>query len=236
MIWIVVLAIVGGGSLTHTAPFPFLLEAFAGETAVWRMKSKPGDRTVYLTFDDGPNPAATPQLLDLLRDKDVRATFFIIPEHLNESTAPILRRMFAEGHAVALHSGNRWLMLRSPSGFVKELEAGAARLEQLAGSRPCPAFRPHGGWRSIPMLLGLKRAGFKLVGWSWLSFDWVWFRQRTPERVARQILARASPGQIIVIHDGHHKNPRAERRYAIEAAGRIIDDLKERGYQFGAVC
>ena len=58
-------------------------------------------RTVYLTFDDGPNPDATPQLLDVLARHGVRATFFVIDKHLTRETAPIVRRTF-EGHAVAL--------------------------------------------------------------------------------------------------------------------------------------
>src|SRR5688572_33327393 len=69
--------------------------------------------TVYLTFDDGPNPAATPQLLDVLRQHDVKATFFVIDRYITAETLPILRRTFEEGHAVALHSDTRRLMFAS---------------------------------------------------------------------------------------------------------------------------
>src|SRR5262245_949370 len=89
--------------LAHTAPAPFVLDWMAGDRAVWHMPR--GDPpTVYLTFDDGPNPTTTPDLLDVLARERVRATFFIIDRHLNEDTAPLVRRMFADGHAVALHS------------------------------------------------------------------------------------------------------------------------------------
>ena len=86
------------------------------------------------------------------------------------------------------------------------------------------------------MFRGARQAGYKVVGWSWMSWDWVGFRQRTGPRVAKQVVSNAAPGKIVVIHDGHHRNPRADRRYAIEAANGIIDDLKSRGYAFSTLC
>ena len=59
--------------------------------------------TVYLTFDDGPNPTATPELLDVSARHRVSATFFVLDQHLTRETAPIVRRTFEEGHAVAVH-------------------------------------------------------------------------------------------------------------------------------------
>lgn len=221
--------------LLHTAPFSFLLDAFGGRS-VWRVPQAPGERKVFLTFDDGPNPTATPELLDLLREQNVHATFFLIPDHVTEETAPIVRRMFAEGHGVGQHSADRWLMLRAPGNLAAEINRAAAYVERLTGSRPCPLFRPHGGWRSAFMLLGLGRVGHTLTGWSPFSWDWYWFRQRTGERVARQILGHASPGQIIVVHDGHHLDPRADRRYALDAARRIIKGMRERNFEFGDLC
>src|SRR5437867_3493749 len=210
----IALALIGVVALSHTAPFPFLLDAASGKLSLWRMPQQPGEKVVYLTFDDGPNPTATPEILDVLKEKNVRGTFFLINEHVNEETAPIVRRMFAEGHAVAQHSGDRWLLLKTPEGLAQTLRAAADRMESLTGRRPCPLFRPHAGWRSISMLRGVSRSKYRLVGWSWMTWDWYWFRRRTPERVASQVIAHAGPGKIIVIHDGHHINPRADRRYA----------------------
>ncbi|MCL4793848.1 MAG: polysaccharide deacetylase family protein [Bryobacteraceae bacterium] len=222
--------------MSHTAPAPFVFDAFAGKLSVWRAPAADGRRVAYLTFDDGPNPTATPAMLDLLRVKNVRATFFLIEEHITPETAPIVRRMFDEGHTVGQHSRNRWLMMRTPGALERALAVSAARIEQLAGRRPCAVFRPHGGWRSVSMLRGVKRAGYKLVGWSWMSWDWYWFKKRTGENVSRQIIRHASPGQIIVIHDGHHENPRADRRYAIEAARLVIEGLRAKGYDFATFC
>ena len=228
------LAIAGIVVLTHIAPFPFLFDYFFGKTAVWRLASG-ATKTVYLTYDDGPNPDATPALLDLLREKQARATFFLIPAYINSETEPIVRRMSEEGHSVAVHSADRWLMLRTPDGVARKLKESAARIESL-GVTPCAMFRPHAGWRSLTLISGVRRAGFRLAGWSWMTWDWVWFRERTPERVTRQIVSHSAPGKIIVIHDGHHRNPRADRRYAVAASARIIDELRARGYAFGALC
>ena len=93
MLWIAVL-VFGTLFLSHTAPFPFLLDKFAPSRSIWRMPHAGGPPTVYLTFDDGPNPTATPQLLDVLRETGATATFFLIDAHLTSETAPIGRRMF----------------------------------------------------------------------------------------------------------------------------------------------
>ena len=115
--WIV-LIVVGIVALAHTAPAPFVLDAMAGDRAVWHMpRGEPS--TVYLTFDDGPNPTTTPDLLDVLSRERVHATFFVIDRHLTEETAPIVRRMFAEGHAVALHSAFKREMFKSPSELAQ---------------------------------------------------------------------------------------------------------------------
>src|SRR5262245_637171 len=103
--------------LAHTAPFPFLLDRFAPTGSVWRMPPGPGTPVVYLTYDDGPNPTATPDLLDVLGDAEVSATFFLIDAHVTDETAGLVRRMFEDGHAVALHSGTRALMLKTPSAL-----------------------------------------------------------------------------------------------------------------------
>jgi peptidoglycan/xylan/chitin deacetylase (PgdA/CDA1 family) len=237
MIAALVLAVVGLIALSHVAPFPFILDAAGGGVAMWEgPPERSGGKVVYLTFDDGPNPTATPTLLDVLREKKVSATFFLIPKYVHEETAPILRRMFEEGHAVALHSADRWLILKSPEDLAQVIDDAADKVERFGGHRPCPLFRPHGGWRSHSMMRGLRRSRYRLVGWSWMMWDWNWGRQRTASSVASRVLARAKPGRIIVIHDGHHKDPAADRRYAVEAAGLVVDGLRARGYELAPLC
>ena len=230
MIWLVAAAI---AVLAHTAPFPFLLDTT--DRTLWRMPST-APPTIYLTFDDGPNPAATPALLDTLARHDVRATFFVIDKHLNGDTAPIVRRAFEEGHAVALHSHTRALMFKTPGRVAATLKTAAERMQQLTGHAPCRAFRPHAGHRSVPMLAGAARAGYRVVGWGWMLWDFNWLRAKTADSLTPRLIDRASPGDIIVIHDGHHEDPRADRRYAIETVDRLTPELKARGFAFGRIC
>lgn len=222
--------------LAHTAPAPFLLEAFRPDASLWHMPPSPSAPAVYLTYDDGPNPEATPMLLDVLGREGVPATFFLIDAHLTEETAPIVRRMFQEGHAVALHSNARWLMLRTPDDLAATLRAAAARIEHLAGGRPCPLFRPHAGWRSVSMYAALAQLDLRLTGWSWGLWDWNWFRAREAASLADRLARRADDGDIIVMHDGHHIDPRADRRYAVEATVRLIPALRARGLRLGRLC
>lgn len=222
--------------LAHTAPFPFVLDSWVAGDAIWRMPVDDDRPTIYLTFDDGPNPTATPALLDVLAREGAHATFFVIDRHLNARTAPIVRRMFDEGHAVGLHSHTRRLMWLSPSDLASTLTAAADRIEQLAGSRPCRAFRPHAGWRSGQMFAGLARIDHVLVGWGWGLWDWNWYHAREADTLSQRFVRRASSGDIIVMHDGHHEDPRADRQYAIDATALLVPALRARGFTFGAIC
>jgi peptidoglycan/xylan/chitin deacetylase (PgdA/CDA1 family) len=232
-IWIAIGA--GIAALAHTAPVPFLMDALAGRRAVWHMP-KTDPPTIYLTFDDGPNPTTTPDLLDVLSREHVRATFFLIDRHIDDRTAPLVARMFEDGHAVALHSRTRRYMLMSPDTFARTLIAAADHIEQVAGHRPCRAFRPHAGWRSASMYAGLKKIDHQLIGWSWMLWDWNWFRERTAEAVVGRVLDRARAGDIVVMHDGDESAPVADQRHTVDATARLIPELRAKGFVFGTIC
>lgn len=235
MLWLLIIGF-GAIVLAHTAPFPFLIEGFAPSRSIWRMAPDGEGPTVYLTYDDGPNPTATPALLDRLRDAGARATFFLIDAHVTDDTAPIVRRMFEEGHAVALHADTRALMIKTPDSLAALLTHNADRIERLAGTRPCRLFRPHAGWRSGSMYEGLILIDHQLVGWSWGLWDWNWYRPREAQGLARRLARRVSAGDIVVMHDGHHEDPAADRRYAVEATRQLVPALKARGFAFGVLC
>lgn len=235
MLWVLVPGLIAV-VLAHTAPFPFLLEKFAPSRSLWKMPRGATQPTVYLTFDDGPNPTATPELLDVLRDTGARATFFLIDAHITDATASLVRRMFVEGHGVALHSDSRALMVMTPDDLAALLFRNADRIERLAGQRPCPLFRPHAGWRSGAMYEALIKMDYRLVGWTWGLWDWNWYLTREAEGLAQRLMRRVSDGDIVVMHDGHHVNPGADRRYAVEATGLLVPALRARGYRFDALC
>ncbi len=234
---VIVAVIFGAAALAHTAPFPFLLEAFRPSRSLWKIAAPPGSPpTIYLTFDDGPNPDWTPMLLDALRDHGVRGTFFLIDEHITADTAPIVKRIAEEGHAIGLHSGTRRLMVLAPEDLARRLRRAADRITGIAGREPCRLFRPHAGWRSSTMYDGLDRAGYRLAGWSWGMWDWDWWRAPRADRVAARLARKASGGDVIVIHDGHHADARADRRHAAEAIRVLVPRLRSRGFAFGVLC
>ena len=161
MLWLLIIA--GVAVLAHTTAFPFLLDVT--DRAVRRELPKTDPPTIYLTFDDGPNPTATPQLMDVLKKHGVRGTLLRDRQAPHERhCARIVRRAFEEGHAVALHSATRALMFQRPARVSTTLQEAAARIEVMTGHPPCRAFRPHAGHRSITMLDGAGGAGYRVIG------------------------------------------------------------------------
>jgi peptidoglycan/xylan/chitin deacetylase (PgdA/CDA1 family) len=236
MAWVFLIA-AGIIALAHTAPAPFLLEAFNPSRSVWRVAQKPSEPpAIYLTFDDGPNLTWTPPLLDGLRDTGASATFFLIDAYVGDATAPIVRRIVDEGHAIGLHSTTRRLMALEPERLADTLRVAAARIAAVTGREPCRLFRPHAGWRSGEMYEGLELAGYQLAGWSWGMWDFNWGRRRDGDGLARRLSKKASAGDVIVIHDGHHNDPRQDRRHAAETVRRLVPELKARGFTFRRLC
>jgi peptidoglycan-N-acetylglucosamine deacetylase len=229
--------VVACAALAHMAPFPFLLEAFRPSRSLWHVEPAAGSASmVYLTFDDGPNPDWTPILLDRLREHGVNATFFLIDAHITPETERIVRRIADEGHAIGLHTGTRRPMLMPPADLADELRRAAQRIAAITGREPCRLFRPHAGWRSATMYDGLRLADYRLAGWTWGMWDWNWWQQPHADAVAARLARKASAGDIIVIHDGHHKNPRADRRRAGEIVTRLLPALRSKGFGFGRLC
>lgn len=223
-------------ALAHVAPFPFLLEAMARGQSIWEAPKGSGAPTVYLMYDDGPNPDGTPQVLDVLAEEGATATFFLIPEHVTDETAPIVRRAAAEGHALAMHTRSLALTLKTPGELTDWLETQSAGIEALTGTAPCRLFRPHAGIRGGQMYAGLDRAGYKLVGFGYSLWDFDWWWMRRPDRLAARFARRVSDGSLVVMHDGNHRKPRIDRRRTIEATRTLVRGLRARGFAFGRLC
>jgi peptidoglycan/xylan/chitin deacetylase (PgdA/CDA1 family) len=172
----------------------------------------------------------------VLARERVRATFFLIDRHITGETVALVARMFADGHAVALHSHTRAHMLMSPGAFTRVLTGAAHHIEQVTGHRPCRAFRPHAGWRSASMYAALVRMDHRLIGWGWMLWDWNWFRKRTADAVVGRVVRRARAGDIVVMHDGDESAPLADQRHTVEATARLIPALRAKGFAFGTIC
>jgi peptidoglycan/xylan/chitin deacetylase (PgdA/CDA1 family) len=231
------IAIGAAAVLSHTAPAPFIFEAFRPARSLWRVSIPSGSPpTLFLTFDDGPNPEWTPALLDALKETGAVATFFLIDAHITEETAGIVSRIASEGHAIGLHTGSRKPVVMAPDALAAQLTRTAERIASITGERPCRMFRPHAGWRSATMYRALEAIDYRLVGWSWGMWDWDWWRTPRGDRVSAKLARKASSGDIIVIHDGHHKNPRADRRHAAEAVRQFVPLMQSKGFRFARLC
>jgi peptidoglycan/xylan/chitin deacetylase (PgdA/CDA1 family) len=159
---------------------------------VWKL---PADsRTIYLTFDDGPHPEATPVVLDMLREFQAKATFFCLGKNV-ERYPEIYRRILDEGHAVGNHSYSH------PDGWKTSAELYVQDVKKASQVISSSLFRPPYG-RITPAQVKALRNDFKLIMWSVLSKDYE--LKMTPATIVQNVVSNLSPGSIVVFHD-HEK-------------------------------
>jgi len=181
---------------------------------------------VAITFDDGPDPEVTPRLLDLLRDRDCRATFFVLTEKAATHPA-IIARMVAEGHEVGLHFDRHDRITALELGVARtRLIAARARLEEMAGA--IRFFRPPFGGQSLSTYLLARSLGLSVVTWGPHAEDWI---QQPSTAAAGRALASMRGGDILLLHDGLETPPGeiAPVLDRIEIVRLILDGMAERG-------
>lgn len=188
-------------------------------------------KVVALTFDDGPNPDATPRILDTLRDKGVRATFFVLGSHA-ERWPELVRRISHEGHQIGNHGYfHRKLQFKSPFYVSRDIRLGIRAIRRAGAPTPRYFRAPH-GFRSpwtTPIALSY---GERTVGWS-LG---VWDSDRPGvDEIVKRTLEGVSPGSIVLLHDGDGYNPDGDRMQTADALPQIIDRLKDQGYEFATL-
>jgi peptidoglycan/xylan/chitin deacetylase (PgdA/CDA1 family) len=156
-------------------------------------------RQVALTFDDGPHPTVTPQVLDLLDRWAMRASFFCIGARAAAHPA-IVREIHRRGHDVQNHSENhpRNFACLSPSGLVREIGTAQARLADIVGVPP-RFFRPPMGFRSPFLDPVLAHLGLHHVSWTRRGYDAV---SDNATRIVSRLSRSLSPGDILLLHDG----------------------------------
>jgi peptidoglycan/xylan/chitin deacetylase (PgdA/CDA1 family) len=185
-----------------------------------------GSKRVALTFDDGPTPGATDRVLDVLRDRDVRAAFFVIGENVLRSP-DLLHRIHDEGHLVANHSfGHSHYCAMGLRGYwEREIRTTDDAIESVIGVRPT-LFRPPMGVRTWHTFWALRRTGHSMITWSRRAIDGI------PTK-PRRILARfagAADGDILLLHDGVEPHaPYRDRSATIAAVGPLVDRIREKG-------
>lgn len=176
--------------------------------------------TIYLTFDDGPTPRVTEQVLDHLAEYEASATFFCIGKNV-EKHPSLFTRILDEGHSVGNHTYGHL------SGWRTSTEDYAADISRCAEVFSSRLFRPPYG-RIKPRQIKLLQNEYQIVMWDVLSGD---FDERiTAEQCLKHVCDHARPGSIIVMHDSLKAAPRL-----LPILPRILKRYSERGYRFQAL-
>ena len=189
------------------------------------------EKVVSITFDDGPNPDATPRILDALAAHNVRATFFFLGRHV-ERWPELVARTAREGHQIGNHGYyHRKLHLKSPAYVRDDLERGKCAIEAAGGGTPQLFRAPH-GFRSPWVTYIARQLGERTVGWS-LG---VWDSDRPGvDAIVDRSLAGIKPGSILLLHDGDGYDIAGDRMQTALAVPKIIAALKLRGYSFSTI-
>ena len=186
--------------------------------------SGPGaKKSVALTFDDGPRANQTPLLLDILGEKRVAATFFLLGANV-EANPAIVRRIVEEGHEVGNHTYNhKNLKQLKPSGVSSEIKKTQEVIFEAAGVRP-RLFRPPFGATDLTTMATLANVGLTAIYWSLDTKDW---KGASPEAIRSRVLEGLTNGSIILFHDhGAH---------TLEVLPDLIDTIRGKGYSLETV-
>lgn len=196
-----------------------------------RTSRSPGD-AIVLTFDDGPDPGTTPRVLDILDDADCSASFFCIGGRARQYPE-VVEEIARRGHGVENHtfSHSNAFAFHGPRRLARELDSTQEILATLSGEVP-RYFRAPAGIRGILLDPALQRRGLRLVSWTRRGFDTV---DRNPERVARRLLRRVEPGDVLVLHDGSSCVDRGGQPVVLETLKRMIETLDRRGLRGAAL-
>jgi peptidoglycan/xylan/chitin deacetylase (PgdA/CDA1 family) len=186
------------------------------------------ERRVALTFDDGPDPEVTPIVLDALKAHQAAATFFAIGRSLEQHRA-LARRIVAEGHELASHSWqhSRWQNFFGSKKLGVDLERTRRLIGEINGDTEMPLFRAPFGLKSPELARAATPRQVRMIAWSLHSRD---TRTRDPRRVAKRVLERIEPGDIVLLHDGHDL-PGRHREVCKEAVPLILTGLRQQQLQ-----
>ena len=184
-----------------------------------------GKKVIYLTFDDGPGEH-TMELLDLLEEYDVKASFFVVTEFVEKYPEAVIR-MKDDGHLVGLHSWRHRSALFASRGFTKESFSRSMKILRRLGIRP-ELYRAPWGEINRETIRETDRLGLKRVYWTVMAEDWRGGQQT--KVTAGKLLARTGPEDVICIHDGRGRNDAPAR--TIEALRMVLPVWKKEGYEF----
>ncbi len=190
---------------------------------VLRDEGNPG---VALTFDDGPHPQGTPAVLEILREADQRATFFLVGEQVEQRPA-LAAEIVAAGHRVELHCHRHRNQLRlTPRAILDDAERARAAIEEATG-QGIADYRPPYGIFSGVGLAAIRSRGWRPVLWSKWGRDWT--RRASAASIASKATEGIRPGDIVLLHDADFYSARNSWERTASALPRICEELTARG-------
>ena len=183
-------------------------------------------KCMALTFDDGPYLPYTGRLLDVLKEKKIHATFFLVGEQARLHP-DLVRRMVDEGHTVGLHAfRHRDFLKLTEEEKEKDLQQGKEILQSITGKKP-NYWRPPHGFRDSSVMKIAEEKQLQVVNWSVIPRDWTGIDK---QEIYNRVMDKAEDGAIVLLHDGDSPLYKASRQATVDAAGPLIDSLREKGY------
>ncbi|MEH1929930.1 polysaccharide deacetylase family protein [Nostoc sp.] len=181
-----------------------------------------GKKVIALTFDDGPWPQTTEQVLDILRANNIKGTFFVVGQNL-KNYPELGKQIVAQGHVIANHTWHHWYHFFNQQAAAFEIDHTADLIYQVTGVKT-NLFRPPGGILHNGLVAYAKGQKYAVVIWSADSTD---YKLPTVPKLINNVIKDSKPGGIVLMHDGG-----GNRSRTIQALPEIISNFKKQGYRF----
>jgi peptidoglycan-N-acetylglucosamine deacetylase len=179
-------------------------------------------KVIALTFDDGPWPETTAQVLDILKKNNIKATFFVVGRNV-QNHPHLVRRLIAEGHAIGNHTWHHWYHVMNPEAAAYEIKNTTEIIYQTVGVRT-NLFRPPGGIMHNGVVDFARNNNYAIIMWSSDSLDYS--RPSVPNLI-NNVFRNARPGGIVLLHDGG-----GNRSQTVQSLPEIINRFRQQGYSF----
>ncbi len=181
-----------------------------------------GEKVIALTFDDGPWPETTEQVLDILKANNIKGTFFVVGENL-KNYPELGRQIVAQGHVIANHTWHHWYHFLNPQAAAVEIDRTEDLIYQVTGVKT-NLFRPPGGFLHNGLVAYAKGQKYAVVMWSADSTD---YKQPPVPKLINNVIKDSKPGGIVLMHDGG-----GNRSKTIQALPELISNFRKQGYRF----
>ncbi|MEH1950603.1 MAG: polysaccharide deacetylase family protein [Nostoc sp.] len=185
-------------------------------------KLTPEQKVIALTFDDGPWPESTGQVLDILKKNQIKGTFFLIGQNVKNYPG-LVKQEIAEGHVIGNHTWHHWYQFLNPQAAAYEIDHTADLIYQVTGIKT-NLFRPPGGIMHNGVASYARNSKYAIIRWSSDSVDYS--RPAVPKLI-NNVFRKAKPGGIVLMHDGG-----GNRSKTVQALPEIIANFRKQGYRF----